>query len=93
MTEQNEFYVIWVSNEEMSEVIGVASSRDKALESIKDMADIDESNFKYSRGDTYVAIDGHSDFILVKLKLDAPLRHFDKEYYGLEDMLYSEYEE
>lgn len=82
----NQVWVIWVSNEFQSDIVGVSSSKDEALKRIAPLVDVSESNQVMRHGGTVdVSIDGHSSFYLVPLMVDAPLDYFDGETYGFED--------
>lgn len=77
-----EVWVIWISNEEQSSIIGVTSSKEIAEGKIAPYVG-DAPSYPLRDKTIVVEIDGYNSFFLVPLQVDGDLSDFDAEDYGL----------
>lgn len=79
-------YVIWLSNEEQSDILGVSSSKEKALGAIAPLVDVSTTNQRErEHGVIVLDVDYYTSFILVPIEIDGELLDFERVDYNLEE--------
>jgi hypothetical protein len=77
-------WVIWLSSEEQSSILGAASTLDKAIEKVANFGDLSPKKRKtHYDGTIEIKFDDWNYLFFVPLVVDGDLCDFDASYYGL----------